>query len=98
MTDTKKPTRLDLRHLRYALAVADASGFRAAAETLNIAQPAISKADIAALKEKRLRLGQVEWGNRHLFHAAIKSRYGAVTQIDSRYRAITESDQPSGGK
>jgi len=35
MTDIKKPTRLDLRHLRYALAVADASGFRAAAETLN---------------------------------------------------------------
>ena len=39
-----KPTRLDLRHLRYALAVADASGFRAAADMLNIAQPAISKA------------------------------------------------------
>ncbi|MGI3210948.1 LysR family transcriptional regulator [Roseovarius tibetensis] len=39
-----KPTRIDLRHFRYALAVADAGGFRAAAELLNIAQPAISKA------------------------------------------------------
>ena len=39
-----KSTRLDLRHLRYALAVSDAGGFRAAAELLNIAQPAISKA------------------------------------------------------
>ena len=53
MTDTKKPTRLDLRHLRYALAVADASGFRAAAETLNIAQPAISK----AVKDTEIDLG-----------------------------------------
>ena len=44
MNDGRKPTRLDLRHLRYALAVADAQGFRAAAEMLNIAQPAISKA------------------------------------------------------
>ncbi|MFA8385380.1 MAG: LysR family transcriptional regulator [Pelagibaca sp.] len=39
-----KPTRIDLRHFRYALAVSDAGGFRAAAEMLNIAQPAISKA------------------------------------------------------
>lgn len=39
-----KPTRIDLRHMRYALAVSDAGGFRAAAELLNIAQPAISKA------------------------------------------------------
>ncbi|MEQ6203408.1 LysR family transcriptional regulator [Sulfitobacter sp. HNIBRBA2951] len=39
-----KPSRLELRHLRYALAVCDASGFRAAADILNIAQPAISKA------------------------------------------------------
>jgi len=39
-----KPTRIDLRHFRYALAVADAGGFRAAAELLHIAQPAISKA------------------------------------------------------
>lgn len=37
------PSRLGIRHLRYALAVADAGGFRAAAEILNIAQPAISK-------------------------------------------------------
>ncbi len=38
-----KPSSLGIRHLRYALAVADAGGFRAAAEMLNIAQPAISK-------------------------------------------------------
>ncbi|AVX05942.1 HTH-type transcriptional regulator BenM (plasmid) [Maritalea myrionectae] len=38
-----KPSRLGIRHLRYSLAVADAGGFRAAAEMLNIAQPAISK-------------------------------------------------------
>ncbi|SEL59975.1 transcriptional regulator, LysR family [Roseivivax marinus] len=38
-----KPSRLDVRHLRYAIAVADAGGFRRAAELLNIAQPAISK-------------------------------------------------------
>lgn len=37
-------SRLDIRHLRYALAVADAGGFRAASEILNVAQPAISKA------------------------------------------------------
>lgn len=37
------PTRIGIRHLRYNIAVADAGGFRAAAETLNIAQPAISK-------------------------------------------------------
>ncbi|SFP78348.1 LysR family transcriptional regulator [Tranquillimonas alkanivorans] len=39
-----KSTRLEIRHLRYALAVSDAGGFRAAADILNIAQPAISKA------------------------------------------------------
>lgn len=38
-----KPTRLDIRHLRYAVAVADTGGFRAAADVLGIAQPAISK-------------------------------------------------------
>jgi DNA-binding transcriptional LysR family regulator len=37
------PTRIGLRHLRYTIAVADAGGFRAAADVLNIAQPAISK-------------------------------------------------------
>ena len=53
MNDHRKPTRLDLRHLRYALAVADAQGFRAAAEMLNIAQPAISK----AVKDTEVDLG-----------------------------------------
>ena len=53
MNDGRKPTRLDLRHLRYALAVADAQGFRAAAEMLNIAQPAISK----AVKDAEVDLG-----------------------------------------
>lgn len=53
MNDGRKPTRLDLRHLRYALAVADAQGFRAAAEMLNIAQPAISK----AVKDTEVDLG-----------------------------------------
>lgn len=53
MDDNRKPTRIDLRHLRYALAVADASGFRAAAEMLNIAQPAISK----AVKDTEIDLG-----------------------------------------
>ncbi|MFG6584625.1 LysR family transcriptional regulator [Sulfitobacter sp. 1A12779] len=53
MNDSRKPTRLDLRHLRYALAVADAQGFRAAAEMLNIAQPAISK----AVKDTEVDLG-----------------------------------------
>lgn len=43
MTEPAKPTRITIRHLRYALAVADAGGFRAAAAILNIAQPAISK-------------------------------------------------------
>lgn len=38
-----KPSRLDVRHLRYAIAVADGGGFRRAAEILNVAQPAISK-------------------------------------------------------
>ncbi|QFT61319.1 LysR family transcriptional regulator [Roseivivax sp. THAF30] len=38
-----KPSRLDVRHLRYAIAVADAGGFRRASEALNVAQPAISK-------------------------------------------------------
>jgi DNA-binding transcriptional LysR family regulator len=37
------PTRIGIRHLRYTIAVADAGGFRAASETLNIAQPAVSK-------------------------------------------------------
>lgn len=37
------PTRIGIRHLRYTIAVADAGGFRAAAEALNIAQPAVSK-------------------------------------------------------
>ena len=37
------PTRIGIRHLRYTIAVADAGGFRAAAESLNIAQPAVSK-------------------------------------------------------
>lgn len=37
------PTRIGIRHLRYTIAVADAGGFRAAAEVLNIAQPAVSK-------------------------------------------------------
>ncbi|MFN4129028.1 MAG: LysR family transcriptional regulator [Paracoccaceae bacterium] len=37
------PTRIGIRHLRYTIAVADAGGFRAAAELLNIAQPAVSK-------------------------------------------------------
>jgi len=36
-------TSLGVRHLRYALAVADAGGFRAAAHVLNISQPAITK-------------------------------------------------------
>lgn len=31
------PTRIGIRHLRYTIAVADAGGFRAAAEALNIA-------------------------------------------------------------
>jgi DNA-binding transcriptional LysR family regulator len=53
VNDGRKPTRLDLRHLRYALAVADAQGFRAAAEMLNIAQPAISK----AVKDTEVDLG-----------------------------------------
>lgn len=53
MNNGRKPTRLDLRHLRYALAVADAQGFRAAAEMLNIAQPAISK----AVKDTEVDLG-----------------------------------------
>jgi DNA-binding transcriptional LysR family regulator len=53
MDDGWKPTRLDLRHLRYALAVADAQGFRAAADMLNIAQPAISK----AVKDTEVDLG-----------------------------------------
>ena len=35
--------RIDLRHLRYAVAVADSGGFRAAAKRINVAQPAISK-------------------------------------------------------
>lgn len=39
----QKPSRLGIKHLRYALAVADAGGFRAASDLLNIAQPAISK-------------------------------------------------------
>ncbi|MFQ3253590.1 MAG: DNA-binding transcriptional LysR family regulator [Loktanella salsilacus] len=37
------PTRIGIRHLRYTIAVADAGGFRSAAEALNIAQPAVSK-------------------------------------------------------
>lgn len=37
------PTCIGIRHLRYTIAVADAGGFRAAAEALNIAQPAVSK-------------------------------------------------------
>ncbi|KEO53275.1 LysR family transcriptional regulator [Thioclava indica] len=37
------PTRIGIRHLRYTIAVADAGGFRAAADALNIAQPAVSK-------------------------------------------------------
>ncbi|GAA6202129.1 LysR family transcriptional regulator [Celeribacter sp.] len=53
MDAISKPTRLDLRHLRYALAVADAQGFRAAAKMLNIAQPAISK----AVKDTEIDLG-----------------------------------------
>ncbi|MEQ5829028.1 LysR family transcriptional regulator [Sulfitobacter sp. NFXS29] len=53
MNHGRKPTRLDLRHLRYALAVADVQGFRAAAEMLNIAQPAISK----AVKDTEVDLG-----------------------------------------
>jgi DNA-binding transcriptional LysR family regulator len=38
-----KPTSIGLCHLRYTIAVADAGGFRAAADVLNIAQPAVSK-------------------------------------------------------
>lgn len=53
MDPSMKATRLDIRHLRYALAVADAQGFRAAAEMLNIAQPAISK----AVKDTEVDLG-----------------------------------------
>jgi DNA-binding transcriptional LysR family regulator len=37
------PSRIGLRHLRYTIAVADAGGFRAGADVLNIAQPAVSK-------------------------------------------------------
>lgn len=46
--DSREPalrsgTLLGVRHLRYALAVADAGGFRAAASVLSISQPAITK-------------------------------------------------------
>ena len=53
---------------------------------------------IAPFEKKRLRFWQIEGGNRCLFHRRIKSRYGAETQIDLRYRAITERDQFKGGK
>lgn len=53
---------------------------------------------IAPFKKERLRFRLVEGCNRCLFHSRIKSRYGAAKQIDLRYRAITERDQPKGGK
>ena len=56
------------------------------------------KSGVAAFEKKRLRFGQVEGGDRGLFHRRIRSRYRCVTQIDLWYRAITERDQPSGGK
>ncbi len=46
-------TCIDIRHLRYVVAVADAGGFRAAAKALNIVQPAISK----SVKDAELDLG-----------------------------------------
>ncbi len=48
-----KPTRIDIRHMRYIIAVADTGGFRAASKALNIVQPAISK----GVKDAELDLG-----------------------------------------
>lgn len=48
-----KPTRIDIRHMRYIIAVADTGGFRAAGKALNIVQPAISK----CVKDAELDLG-----------------------------------------
>ena len=48
-----KPTRINIRHMRYVISVADTGGFRAAAKALNIVQPAISK----CVKDVELDLG-----------------------------------------
>ncbi len=48
-----KLSRIEIRHMRYILAVADTGGFRTAAKALNIAQPAISK----CVKDAELDLG-----------------------------------------
>ena len=74
--------------------------FRDFAHALRRARKAVEKekSSVAAFKKKRQRLGQVEGGDRGLFHGRIRSRYRRVTQIDLWYRAITERDQPSGGK
>lgn len=97
MDDSRKPTRLDLRHLRYALAVADASGFRAAAEMLNIAQPAISK----AVKDTETDLGFAIFDRSG--PRVVPTPEGAVFLDDARQtvaqftRTIRASRQNAGG-
>ncbi len=74
--------------------------FRDFSHALRRARKAVEeeKSGVAAFEKKRLRFRQVEGGDGGLFHRRIKSRYHRVTQIDLWYRAITERDQPSGGK
>ena len=66
---------MELRHLRYFVAVAEALSFRSAAERLRIAQPALSK-QIRDLEE--------EWGARLLVRntAGVRLTDAGVTVLD----------------
>jgi DNA-binding transcriptional LysR family regulator len=82
----KKWLSMELRHLRYFIAAAEAGHFHRAAEKLNVTQPALSRQIQALEKELAVRLFE-------RLPRGVRLSEAGRTFLDDAKRIIDETDQ-----